>query len=264
MIKISKRALNPVHRQFANNADEQPLKAELFNKAQLVDHARNIASEHDHVRGGGNNSLLERLHFNDSVLRKFNNYMLMLKQPKYFTPATEWLVDNFYLIEEHIQLSRKHLPKNYSRELPCLDIDSSSKHPRVYSIVLEYIYHTDAQIDLNSLMAFFDAYQTVSVLNLGELWAVPIMLRLALIENLQRIAVRLRKNQQDRDIAEQWVIRLQKMAEESPTQLVQVVADMGKANIPLSSAFVGEFCQKISSQNPVLHISREWLEQMLA
>ena len=131
-------------------------------------------------------------------------------------------------------------------------------------MVLELISHVDAQIDAESLRAFVAAYQTVSSLKMGELWAVPIMLRLALIENLRRVTARLMVARHDRDLADLWVDRLQDMAEKHPSHLVVVVADMAKAELPLSSAFVAEFCQRLSRQNPVVHLARSWLEQRLA
>ena len=69
---------------------------------------------------------------------------------------------------------------------------------------------------------------------------------------------------QDRDLADLWVDRLQNMAEKNPSHLVVVVADMAKSDLPLSSSFVAEFCQRLSRQNPVLHLARSWLEQRLA
>src|SRR5208282_5370795 len=172
------------------------------------------------------------------------------------TPAGEWLLDNFYLIEEQIQLARRHLPRGYSRELPRLLNGPSAGLPRVYDIVLELISHVDAQIDAEPLSAFIAAYQTVDSLKLGELWAIPIMLRLGLIENLQRITTRLDVGRQDRDLADEWVDRLQDMAEKNPSHLVVVVADMAKSDLPVSSSFVAEFCQRLSRQSPVLHLAR--------
>jgi cellobiose phosphorylase len=89
------------------------------------------------------------------------------------------------------------------------------------------------------------------------------MLRLGLIENLQRITTRLTIAREDRDLADSWVNRLQAMAEENPSHLVIVVADMAKSDLPLSSSFVAEFCQRLSRQSPVLHLARGWLEQRL-
>ncbi len=130
--------------------------------------------------------------------------------------------------------------------------------------MLELISHVDAQIDAEPLRAFVAAYQTVSALKMGELWAVPIMLRLALIENLRRVTARLMVARHDRDLADLWVDRLQEMAEKHPSHLVVVVADMAQADLPLSSAFVAEFCQRLSRQSPVMHLARTWLEQRLA
>ena len=89
------------------------------------------------------------------------------------------------------------------------------------------------------------------------------MLRLGLIENLQRITTRLTIAREDRDLADLWVNRLQEMAEKNPSHLVIVVADMAKSDLPLSSSFVAEFCQRLSRQSPVLHLARGWLEQRL-
>ena len=135
--------------------------------------------------------------------------------------------------------------------------------PRVYDIVLELISHVDAQIDAGALSNFISAYQTVEALKIGELWAIPIMLRLGLIENLQRVTSRLTVDREDRDQADLWVGRLQEMAENHPSRLVVVVAEMAKADISLSSSFVAEFAQRLSRQTPVLHLARSWLEQRL-
>jgi cyclic beta-1,2-glucan synthetase len=244
-------------------AGEPPLRAELFGVEQLARHAKALAVSHQVVTRPGTNRLLARLGQNEEVLRDFNRASLAVDPSRRITPAAEWLLDNFYLIEEQIHLARRHLPRGYSRELPRLLNSPSAGLPRVYDIVLELIAHVDAQIDAAPLTAFLAAYQTVDSLKLGELWAVPIMLRLGLIENLQRIATRLTGARKDRDLADLWVDRLQEMAEKNPCHLVVVVADMAKSDLPISSSFVAEFCQRLSRQSPVLHLARTWLEQCL-
>src|SRR5437763_8220537 len=220
-----------------------------------------IAPQHKLVAGRTSARLLTRLDQNEKVLRAFNRATLAVDQSRRVTPAAEWLLDNFYLIEEQIQLARRHLPEQYSRELPRLANGPSAGFLRVYDIVLELIAHVDAQIDANSLSAFVAAYQTVAPLKLGELWAVPIMLRLGLIENLARITTGLAQGRLDRNLANQWVERLQAMAEKNPSRIVIVVADMARAEPTLSSSFVAEFCQRLSRLNPALHLARGWLEQ---
>jgi hypothetical protein len=244
-------------------ASEAPLRAELFSVDELARHARALAANHQTVTARGSNALLARLDRNEQGIRTFNRATMAVDSSRRITPAAEWLLDNFYLIEEQIQMARRHLPRGYSRELPRLLNGPSAGLPRVYDIVLELISHVDAQVDQGPLSAFVAAYQTVDCLKLGELWAIPIMLRLGLIENLQRITTRLAAARQDRNLANLWVNRLQEMAEKNPSHLVIVVADMAKADLPRSSSFVAEFSRRLSRQSSVLHFARSWLDQRL-
>jgi cyclic beta-1,2-glucan synthetase len=244
-------------------AGEPPLRAELFSVEQLARHARELAANHPIAPDHRANPLLARLEENEERLRAFNRGTIAVDPSRRVTPAAEWLLDNSYLIEEQIQMARRHLPRGYSRELPRLSKGPCTGLPRVYDLGLELIAHVDAQIDAEPLRAFVAAYQSVTSLKLGELWAIPIMLRLGLIENLQRVTTRLTIARADRDLADLWVDRLQAVAESHPSQLVVIVADMAKANLPVSSSFVAEFCQRLSRQSPVLHLARSWLEQRL-
>ena len=251
------------HVQARTFSDEAPLRAEVFSVEQLVHHAKALAPNHPVVTRRGSNRLLARLGENEQILRAYNRATQAVDQTRRVTHAAEWLLDNFYLIEEQIQIARRHLPRGYSRELPRLLSGPSAGLPRVYDLVLELISHVDAQIDAEPLRAFIAAYQTESALKLGELWAIPIMLRLALIENLRRVTSRLMIARHDRDLADLWIERLQDMAEKNPSHLVVVVADMAQSSLPLSSAFVAEFSQRLSRQTPVMHLARGWLDQRL-
>ncbi len=253
----------PLPGRLRARAGEAPLRAELFGIEQLERLARALAGHHQTGIRRDSTRLLARLDRNEKILRAFNHATVAVERTRQITPAAEWLLDNFYLIEEHVQLARRHLPRRYSHELPRLAHGPSAGMPRIYDAVLELISHVDAQVDAAPLMAFIAAYQTISPLRLGELWAIPIMLRLGLIENLQRITTRLMVARIDRDLADAWAQRLQDMAESDPSHLVVVVADMAKSDLPLSSSFVAEFCQRLSRQNPVLHLARGWLEQRL-
>src|SRR5581483_5381165 len=147
----------------------------------------------------------------------------------------EWLLDNFYLIEEQIRTAKKHLPKGYSRELPRLARGPSAGLPRVYDIALETISHGDGRVDPEGLSRFIAAYQTVTPLKLGELWAIPIMLRLALIENLRRVGARITANRTHRDLADAWADQMMAVVEKDPKSLIMVIADMARSNPPTTS-----------------------------
>jgi cellobiose phosphorylase len=249
---------------FLRSSVEPPLRAELFSPEQLVRHARVLAGNHRTISNRGTTRLLARLNENEQILRDYNRATHAANQTRRVTPAAEWLLDNFYLIEEQVQMARRHLPRGYSRELPRLLDGASAQLPRVYDIVLELIAHLDAQIEVESLQAFVAAYQTISALKLGELWAVPIMLRLGLIENLRRVTARLAIDRHDRNLANAWVRRLEDMAEKNPTNVVVIVADMAKSDVPVSSAFVAEFYKSLSRQSAAAHLAQNWLEQLLA
>ncbi len=253
------KAPNPV-----SPAVDSSARDVLFTREQLTQHARMLAAEHHPVTGPGPNSLLPGLDENERRLREYNRATYMVDQSRRITPASEWILDNFYLIEEQIHLARRHLPRRYSRELPRLLGGRSARLPRVYDIVLEFVSRVDAQLEVESITAFLAAYEEVTPLKLGELWAVPIMLRLALIENLRRITDRLTFARRDRDLADHWAQRLEAMAEQKPSHLVMVVADMARADLPTSSSFVAEFFQCLSRPGSAVPLARSWLEQRLA
>ncbi|MEO5960516.1 MAG: hypothetical protein ABIZ49_05960, partial [Opitutaceae bacterium] len=130
---------------------EPPLRAELYSVEQLTLHSKALAVGHSTTIRRGPNDLLARLDDNEEVLRRFNRATVAVDRTRQVTPAAEWLLDNFYLIEEQIQMARRHLPRNYSQELPRLVSGQSAGLPRVYDIVLELISHVDAQIDTGPL-----------------------------------------------------------------------------------------------------------------
>lgn len=242
---------------------EPPLRAELFSIQQLASHGRSTALSHRTVIHLGKNGLLSKLDSNERGLRAFNHALLSEGADAHHTPAAEWMLDNFHLVEEQIQMARRHLPRGYSRELPRLVNGRSAGMPRVFDIVIELISHVDAEIEAGTLSAFIESYQSVATLKLGELWAIPIMLRLGLIENLQRITSRLVLARRDCELAGHWVARLEEVAETNPSRLVIVVAELAESNVPLSSAFVAEFCLRLSQGSPRLQLARSWMENVL-
>ena len=179
-------------------------------------------------------------------------------------PAEEWLLDNFYLIEEQIRTAKRHLPKGYSLELPRLLRGPSAGRPRVYDIALETISHGDGRVDPEGLTSFVAAYQSVTLLKLGELWAIPIMLRLALIENLRRIASRLAADKINRNQADFWADKMIETATQDPNGLIMVIADMARSNPPMVGPFVAELARRLQGQGPTLALPLTWIEQRLS
>jgi cyclic beta-1,2-glucan synthetase len=245
--------------------DEPPLRAELFSAQQMEQHGKVLAQSHQLSSAQMENRLLKRLAENERVLSQSCNLLIeAVGHGRQITPASEWLLDNFYLIEEQIRTAKRHLPKNYSRELPRLQKGPSAGLPRVYDIALETIAHSDARLDLDGLSRFVTAYQKITQLKLGELWAIPIMLRLALIENLRRVAVRVAISRLNRDLADTWSDQMTEIAEKDPSGLILTIADMARSEPPMEGSFVAELARRLQGQGPALALPLTWIEQRLA
>ena len=243
--------------------EELPLRSELLSADQMELHARRLAASHAISNARNGDQLLERLAENESLLVDVCK-QLATQTSRHQIPAAEWLLDNFYLIEEQIRIARRHFPKGYSRVLPRLASGSSVNLPRVYDIALETISHGDGRVDLEVLSRFVVSYQTVTPLRLGELWAIPIMLRLALIENLRRVAARIAASRMHRHIATTWADRMLKAAETDPKSLILVIADMARSHPPMVSAFVAELTRRLQGHIPASALPLTWIEQLLS
>ena len=244
---------------------EEPFRSELFSSDQLDRHGKVLAKSHKIRKGFSVDKLLKRLEDNDRTLLEVRNLLVeSLRADKTITPASEWLLDNFYLVEEQVVIARKHLPKGYSEALPYLAEGMSAGMPRVYDIVLEIIAHSDGRVDVNSLTSFIASYQSETTLTLGELWAIPIMLRLAVIENLRRIAGKIALDVIDHNLADHWADKMIATVKEKPGDLILVIADMARSKPILDSHFVASFTRKIHGIGPSLALPLNWIEQQLA
>ena len=220
--------------------NEQPLRAELFSMDQFELHAAFLAEKHAVSFVKCREKLLARLKDNEAILLRANKLLNeAAKAKQIITPAAEWVLDNYYLIEEQIRLAQKYLPEGYSRELPYLSKGPMAGYPRIYDIAMEMVSHGDGRLDIKGLSAFIGAYQKISHLKLGELWGIPIMLRLALIENLRRVSVGMILTQIDRNKADYWASRILEVA---ASQGYQRLYSRNRGDGKGRSAHVGRLC----------------------
>jgi cyclic beta-1,2-glucan synthetase len=177
--------------------DAAPLRADLFSAAHMAAHGRRLAALHRPAAQSHSVHLLDRLAGNAAVIAAAcAAQSLAASGGAPLAPAAAWLLDHQYLIEEQIRLARSHLPRGYQRALPCV-ADDVRAQPRVHALALELVALGDGRIDADALTAFIAAYQESTPLALGELWAIPIMLRLALLDKLRQIAARLDHSEED-------------------------------------------------------------------
>ncbi|MBL3556629.1 cyclic beta 1-2 glucan synthetase [Marinobacter sp. JB05H06] len=240
------------------------LRAELFSVEQLKRHAVILAGQHRIDPSPGADRLLPRLADNARVLLEaYDVVTAAVTAGQRIAPTEAWLLDNFYLIEQQMGLARRHLPRGYSRQLPRLADGQSVGFPRIYDLALELISHMDGRVDTDNVTQFIAAYQTVEPLKLGELWAFPIMLKLALLENLRRVGVRIAQRREERDAAIRWADRMLDAAESEPKQLIHLLAEFAHADVPLTASFVEEFYDRLQAQGPAMAFVQTWVEQKL-
>ncbi|MBP6680057.1 MAG: hypothetical protein KA166_02630, partial [Saprospiraceae bacterium] len=245
--------------------EKSPLRAELFSTEQLEVYAASLAETHTLSSELATEQLLKRLDENEAILLEVRNLLIeSAKENSSISPAGEWLLDNFYSIEEQIQIGKKHFPKSYSDTLPRLAKGPFAGLPRVYHIALEIIAHSDGRVDPENLYSFVKAYQEVTNLKLGELWAVPIMLRIALIENLRRLAATIARDRINKNLADYWADKMTDTAEKDPKSLIVVTADMARSNPPIVSSFVAELTRRLLGKGPALSLPLSWVEQRLS
>jgi cyclic beta-1,2-glucan synthetase len=246
-------------------AEEQPVRAEIYSVERLEQYALTLAAEHKTVTRKGRAQLLPRLEDNGrKLVTAYRMLVEAIRNGRSISPAAEWLVDNFHIVEEQLREIREDLPTSYYHELPKLAEGELKDYPRIYAVALALIAHTDCRLDTNTLRRFIAAYQTTAPLSIGELWAVAITLRLALVENLRRLAVVIVRAREQREQADKLADKLLELASRRPDALVPLVSERFGKREKIPQSFVVQLTQRLREQDPAVMPVIEWLEKQLA
>jgi cyclic beta-1,2-glucan synthetase len=243
---------------------EASIREELFSAERLEQHAESLAAAQPVAAGSmSGRSLAVRLKENESVLlRAYRAIAGAVGEGRAITPAAEWLLDNYHLVEEQIREIRDDLPPGYYRQLPKLAGGPLAGYPRVFGIAWAFVAHTDSRFDSEMLRRFVRAYQRVQPLTIGELWAVAITLRVALVENLRRAAIRIRVSRAAREEADTLADRLLGVNGRAAEPVAAVLR--GREQAPLVGAFAVQLVQRLRDQDPKVTPALVWLEERLA
>ena len=194
---------------FLNPKGDGPIRAELYGLDRLETLARQLATiGHADPKLEVGDLLLKRFAANGQVLvRTFRRINSEVDRPEGRGIDADWLADNFHIVEEVLREIKQDLPSGYYAELPKLTVEPARGYPQVYALALALVAHTDSELDETRISRFVQAFQSASPLRIGEVWAVPTMLRLVLIENLRRLADRMVRGWDASKVAEAWVTR---------------------------------------------------------
>jgi len=241
---------------------EEPIRSELFSLERLEQHAESLAAAQtvteEMSRG---RPLIPRVLDNGRVLLNSYRFIARAIQDEHaITPAAEWLVDNFHIVDEQLREIKDDLPAGYYRKLPKLASGHLQGYPRVFGVAWAFVAHTDSRFDPEALRRFVAAYQRVQPLTIGELWAVAITLRVVLVENLRRMAERMVSSRAARHEADALADSL--LGPGGQSAILPALERLEKA--PLETAFAVQLVQRLRDLDPKVGPVLLWLDQRLA
>jgi cyclic beta-1,2-glucan synthetase len=243
---------------------EDPIRAELFSVERLEQHAESLAAAQRVTRGARRGrQLTRRLRANGRVLlAAYRDIGASIREERIITPAAEWLVDNFHVVEEQIREIRDDLPRNFYRQLPKLANGPLRGNPRVFGLAWAFVAHTDSHFDPQTLVRFVRAYQRVQPLTIGELWAVAITLRIVLVENTRRAADQIVSARVARQHADAIADRLLDSGDRELAVATATLRGFDRRTLPRE--FVVQLIQRLRDHDPTVTPALAWLDERLA
>ncbi len=215
---------------------QTPIRSEIFGQQRFAQHGRSLGATHRAARGSALlANFFPRLRSNMRTLREAHRYISLQAFTGYdISPAAEWLLDNFHLIEAQIGEIHEGLPRSYFRTLPILQDEPLAGLPRVYGIAWAFVAHTDSAFEEALYVHFLSAYEETRELNLSELWAMPTTLRVVLVENLRRLAERVATNKAAREIANLCADRIELHSVQQLDELLGLLNQRGVGKVFLA------------------------------
>jgi cyclic beta-1,2-glucan synthetase len=239
----------------------EPIRAELFDADRLEQHAESLARQRVLAEGEAGRPLSPRVR--DSGRALFQCYRALaavIREEGPITPAAEWFVDNFHIVEAVLREIREDLPRGFYRLLPKLAEGPLHGYPRVLDLAWAFVAHTDSRFEPGTLERVVGGFQRVQPLTIGELWAVPIALRIVLVENLRRLAEQIVKGRAARDDADALANELLGVGGRSARPLA--FQSLEAAALPI--AFTVQLVQRLREQDPESTPGLLWLEAQLS
>ncbi len=209
---------------------DRPFRDELLSSERLEERALSLAAAFtiDSRVRPSSRALFRRFTDNARLLR--TAYRILADDAhkgEFATPATEWLLDNYHLIAAEVRDIQRHLPRTFYRELPALAAPDQARAARIYAVAVELLRHSDSRVDRNQSIQFLNSFQRVAPLTIGELWAWPNMLKLALIENLRRLAGEILEGRDARRQADAYLETLEQQRDDTSSTSVPLLHTAG-------------------------------------
>ncbi|PYK20256.1 MAG: protein ndvB [Verrucomicrobia bacterium] len=244
----------------------RPLGHEFPSGQRLVENAAHLARAIVVGRGAKPRgpSFLRRLREIEHALEWANASLTMSAEAHHaFTLSAEWLLDNAYLIREQVADLRKSLPQKYYGKLPLIASGPNAGLPRVYQVAAEMVAETDGALEPDIIRRFLAAFQAITPLDIGELWALPLMLRLQLLECLRTLAIQVDQQQRESEEADFWANRLITAVRHSSPRLLKIMEELVERYPEPTPHFASELVAHLYDDEGALPVVSGWLERSL-
>lgn len=248
---------------------ERPIRDEIFSPERLEEFATFLSSELSiSFESRKGRSLLPRIEENYQFLKDvYRQLTKPIERDFELSPAAEWLIDNFHIIEDQVREVREDLPDKYYRKLPKITSGELEGYPRVYAMALSIVAHQDSHIEIETVKRFVREYQNATPLKIGEIWAIAIALRIALIENLRRLSTQIlaghKLNLWAHEIASELLLR-KELSDEELSKYLDVISKQLECSCESSCAIVVYLLKRLREQSDHVVPICDFLDQHLA
>jgi len=237
-------------------------KRERFSSERLKLHAAWLAGRHaGALKVGRPQPLWDRLRDCERIIDAITLDLAQAVQlEQSISISAEWLLDNAYVIQRQTADVRRNLSHQLYDVLPTLGSGPRQNEPRAYDLAAEIIAHVNAELAEQDIVDFLLAYQRVSTLTMSEVWALPLLLRLALLESLSYLATGIDEQQHDFEWADFWANRLLVAARRTPDRLLFILAELVREHPNPSTIFADRLISQLQGESLALGPVLAWLE----
>lgn len=194
------------------------IKGTVLDKNQLEDYMEKVASDNVLKNTSDKETypiprLIENFELITNVYNLLNSH---LKLGINIHPAGEWILDNYYIIEEAVKVIKESLNLNKYIDFVSIDNGQYKGVARIYFLAAQMCAYTDNNINKENIIYMLRAYQKKKSLSMDEIWNIGIFIQICIIEKIAEICEKIYSSQMQKYRVENIVERLveQKSKEE--------------------------------------------------
>jgi len=233
------------------------------NKEKLEDAIDDIARDHREIEKISRNDLISNLdkHFNN-ILGCHNLFKVDESREYFKIKGTQWILDNIYVIEKEYKFIKKHLSKKYLKSLPILKSGALKGYPRIYAVSREILGIYRDKLTRDNINKFLKRYEETTILTMGELWALPIMLKIAYLEIIGKSSVLIVDKANDRHRGERLADRIIKYYNEE--NMKRAMDFISENNIKFTEYFADALIRVLRDNGVNYDELNLWIEDKLS